>query len=82
MLLIRCECGHGLLGSRESYRQKRGEIKTLHSMRAKASDEDVRMIRHLHEEYGIGYRELAKKFELHVSTIRGFCRYERRPDVY
>lgn len=46
--------------------------------RARLTDEDVDIIRDLHEEYGLGYKVLADKFEVSKSLIRYICKYERR----
>lgn len=49
------------------------------------SDADVDLIRQLHEEHGLGYRALARKFECSRSTIRDIVKYRRRfatPDSY
>lgn len=52
--------------------------------RAKLTDHDVDLIREL-AEYGMSYRELARKFECDESTIRRIVSCERRgstPDRY
>ena len=46
--------------------------------RAKLTDEDVDLIRELHEDYGLSYRELAVKFEVSKSTIRDIVVCRRR----
>lgn len=46
--------------------------------RAQLTDDDVRMIRHLNSRHGIGYRRLARKFEVGESTIRDICTYRTR----
>jgi len=46
--------------------------------RAKLTDHDVELIRELHEEHGLGYRTLAKKFEVSRSLIRHICKYTLR----
>lgn len=43
--------------------------------RAKLTKEEVELIRQLNEEHGIGYKRLAKKFDVGVSTIRDACTY-------
>ena len=48
--------------------------------RARLSDEDVRLVRALHQE-GLGYRQIAGKFEAGVSTIRDICTHRTRYDV-
>lgn len=46
--------------------------------RAKLSDEQVDLIRDLHEEYGFGYKKLAHVFKVSRDTIRQICLYMRR----
>lgn len=46
--------------------------------RARLSDHEVDLMRTLHEEYHMGYTELAEKFECSVSGTAKLCRYERR----
>lgn len=46
--------------------------------KAKLTDHDIDLIRELHEEHGLGYRTLARKFETSKSTIRDICKYRRR----
>lgn len=41
-------------------------------------EETVQRIRYLHEEEGIGYRRLARMFNLRRDTVVKICRYERR----
>ncbi len=45
--------------------------------RAKASADDVRLMRALHEE-GIGYGRIAEKFELPKSTVQYICSEQSR----
>lgn len=47
--------------------------------RAKLSDHDVRLIRELHEQHGLGYKRLGEKFEAPRSTIADICCYRTRP---
>lgn len=47
--------------------------------RAKTPDEDVKLIRELHEKHGLGYGTLADKFELPKGTVRNYCTYRTRP---
>ena len=42
------------------------------------SDEIVDKLRDLHEDQQIGYRRLAKMFNLSRSVVIKICRYERR----
>ncbi len=42
------------------------------------SDEIVDQIRDMHEDLGIGYRKIAKHFNLKRSTVQKICNYERR----
>lgn len=44
-------------------------------------EETVQRIRYLHEEEGIGYRRLARMFNLRRDTVVKICRYERRGQV-
>jgi len=46
--------------------------------RASLSDHDIEMMRVLHEDHGIGYKALAKKFEAPRETVRDVCLYKRR----
>ncbi len=48
--------------------------------RARLSDDDVRLVRALHEE-GLGYRRIAVKFEVGISTIRDICTHRTRYDA-
>lgn len=45
---------------------------------AKLSDNDVALIRQLHEVDGWGYRAIAKKFEMSRGHVRYICQYKRR----
>jgi len=44
-------------------------------------EETVQRIRYLHEEEGVGYRRLARMFNLRRDTVVKICRYERRGQV-
>jgi len=46
--------------------------------RVKLADHDVALIRELHEDHGMGYRALARKFEVSKRTIRDICSYRTR----
>lgn len=48
--------------------------------RAKLTDADIDMIRALHEDGDspLGYRQIARKFEVSVRTVRSICAYKRR----
>lgn len=46
--------------------------------RARLSDADVQLVRALHEEHGLGYKALSKKFDQPRITIRDICAYRRR----
>lgn len=46
--------------------------------RAKLTDEQVDRMRELHEEQGVGYRTLAKMFDVSKSTARDICTYRIR----
>ncbi|MCS3902806.1 DNA invertase Pin-like site-specific DNA recombinase [Methylohalomonas lacus] len=46
--------------------------------KAKLSDNDVRLIRELHENHGLGYGTIAKKFDSSRSTIISICNYRCR----
>lgn len=45
--------------------------------RARLSDEDIDLIRELHEA-GVGYRTIAAKFETSKSTVRDIVKCRRR----
>lgn len=45
---------------------------------ARISQEIVDQMRDLHEDEGIGYRRLAKLFNLSRSVVQKICSYERR----
>lgn len=45
--------------------------------KATCSDHEVELIRRMHE-CGWGYKKLAAKFEMPVSTIRDICKYLTR----
>lgn len=44
----------------------------------KLTERDVDLIRELHEEHGLSYLALARKFEVSKSLVAKVCRYERR----
>jgi transposase len=46
--------------------------------RAKLTDEQVDQMRELHEEQGIGYRTLAKQFDVSKRTVRDIVHYKTR----
>lgn len=46
--------------------------------RARLPDSDVQLVRALHQEHGLGYLALSKKFDAPVRTIRDICNYQRR----
>ena len=45
--------------------------------KARLSDHEVELMRRLHEQ-GIGYRNLAKIFDVHRATVQFICTYRRR----
>lgn len=45
---------------------------------AKVSDADVDLIRAMHEEDGLSYRDLAQAFGLSKSCIAHICQYRKR----
>lgn len=55
------------------YRYARGE----RHPRARLSDDDVRLVRELHE-LGLGYHQIAQKFEVSKSSVRDICCYRTR----
>lgn len=46
--------------------------------RAKLSDADVQLVRTLHQEHGLGYTTLSRKFDQPRGTIRNICKYYTR----
>lgn len=46
--------------------------------RAKLTDEQVDQMRELHEEQGVGYRTLAKQFNVSKRTVRDIVQYKTR----
>lgn len=46
--------------------------------RAKLSDADVDLMRDLHEDHGLGYDRLAKRFGVHRMTVRDIVTYRCR----
>ncbi|NMF99559.2 hypothetical protein GPA27_19460 [Aromatoleum toluolicum] len=49
-----------------------------HHQNARLTDAEVDLIRELHEDEGMGYGELAKRFDVGKSTIADICTYRRR----
>lgn len=45
---------------------------------ARIPDDIVDQIRDMHEDHGVGYRKLAKIFNLTRSAVQKICNYERR----
>lgn len=48
---------------------------------AKVPDEIVNRIRDLHEDQGVGYRRLAKMFNLKRAFVQKVCKYRIRAQV-
>jgi len=48
---------------------------------SKYSDEFITRVRSLHEDKGLSYREICRRFGLSLSTVAGICRYERRASL-
>lgn len=46
--------------------------------RAKLTDDQVDQMRELHEEQGVGYRTLAKQFNVSKRTVRDIVHYKTR----
>jgi len=46
--------------------------------RTKLSNQDVVLMRELHDEHGVGYRKLAAKFECGISTARDIATHRTR----
>lgn len=70
---------HTVTRSAVAARSKRGNLVGQHHPRARLTDHDVDLIRALHEgEDGLGYRVIARKFEVSVRTVRDICHYQRR----
>lgn len=44
----------------------------------KLTEEDVDLILQLHEDYGLGYKTIADKFEVSKGMIRDICLYRKR----
>lgn len=59
----------------------KGRVRGECHPKAKTPDSDVEMIVLLHEQYGMGYKRLAKKFEIPIRTVRQFCNGSRRGGV-
>ncbi len=66
--------GYARSSGRRGYRYPRGEG----HHKVNVPDSDVELVRELHEQHGIGYGELAKKFEVGKWTIRNWCTYRSR----
>lgn len=58
-----------------------GRIVGQHHHRAKLSDSLVKKLRDLHEHWGLGWRRLARQFELTPITVKKILAYERRNGV-
>lgn len=58
-----------------------GRIIGQYHHRAKLSDSLVQKLRDLHEKWGLGWRRLAKQFELTPITVKKILAYERRNSV-
>jgi orotate phosphoribosyltransferase-like protein len=59
--------------TRRGYRYRRGEAHP----RAKLTDDDVRLVRQLHDT-GLGYGEIGKKFNVSRFTVRDVCKHKIR----
>ena len=46
--------------------------------KARLSDEDVELMRELHEAHGLKVSEVARKFEISYWTARDICKYRTR----
>lgn len=46
--------------------------------RARLSDDDVSLMRELHEQHDVSYRELGEKFDTPYRSVRDICQYRRR----
>jgi ribosome-binding protein aMBF1 (putative translation factor) len=46
------------------------------------TDKLVTAIRDAHEQRGIGYRTLARMFQVKRSTVQKYCRYQRRATAH
>lgn len=57
-----------------SYGHRRGEAHP----RANLTDQDVELMRELHEQHQLGYKRLALKFECSKETARDVCTYRTR----
>jgi len=49
--------------------------------KATLTDHEVELMRTLHEHHKLGYKTLAKKFDVSVATVQHICRYRRRVAV-
>jgi hypothetical protein len=58
-------------------RRTDGRIGQRH-WRARLSDGDVQLVRTLHQEHGLGYTALSRKFDQPRATIRDICKYWTR----
>ena len=59
----------------KTHNWKRGE----EHPKAKLSDDDVQLMRELHDDYGISVAEIARKFDVSYWTARDICKYRTRP---
>lgn len=65
---------------REDHHHTRGEAHP----KAQLSDHEIELMRQIHEEFPVGdprhvgYRRLAKMFNVAKTTVRQFCNYSRR----
>lgn len=46
--------------------------------RVRVPDADVQLMRTLHQEHGLGYTALSRKFDQPRSTVRDICKYYTR----
>jgi hypothetical protein len=46
--------------------------------KSKLTDDDVRLIRELREQFNLSYRTIANKFESSMWTVRDICQYRSR----
>ena len=49
--------------------------------KARLTDHEVQLMRSLHERKGAGYKNLARRFEVAVSTVQSICTYRTRFNV-
>jgi DNA-binding transcriptional regulator YiaG len=58
-------------------------LKVLNTPEAQTlTDELVVAIRDQHERHGVGYRTLARRFNVKRSTVQKWCLYERRATAH